>query len=422
MVAPVIRHGQLEDSSRLWIELRAGYLIAWCVQLHSYTTSSLVDLDQVLPRPGGGTVTANSLTAILHGTAPREISGSLTAGRYGYQTNVGILKLIDLMDSGEAFCLVFDYFDDLAVLDHAEQPQNIRLYQIKTKDTGEWTMAALCKFSGKTKPRSFIARMYAHAESFGAFLKETAFIGNAPYAISLCTGGKSTGAHHRIAAADMHADEHSKAVAAVLKEYPGAPAAGWVPKLVLIRAPLGVHNHEPTIKGLLNDYFVRTGIAGDIALESIYDTLHASIAEKMGFAQQGLPTSELIDRKSLARADVEELFHRAANRHKGILAVWEIVERDLALSGKGSADIIRLKTLATRHQQERNSRQPQAQSLRTNAEAWVAANMAMVASCATLIGLAEAIRQGLSDLCGYSGLHAEAALLVEAHEAIHATT
>lgn len=367
-------------------------------------------------------MTTNSLTAVLYGTAPREISGSLTAGRYGYQANVGILKLIELMETGQAFCLVFDYFDDLAVLDHAEKPQTIRLYQIKTKDTGEWSMASLCKFAGKTKPRSFIARMYAHAETFGAFLGETGFVGNAPYTIDLIAGGKSTGAHHRIVASDMHADEQTKAVAAVVKEYPGAAAAGWMPKLVLIRAPLGVHNHEPTIKGLLNDYFVSLGIADDIALSAIYETLHANIAEKMGFARQGLSTAELIGRKSLARADVDELLRRAARRHKGILAVWETVERDLAQAGKGSADIIRLKTLAMRHQQDRNSRQPQAQALRSNAETWVAANSAMVASCSTLTGLAEAMRQGMSDLCGYVGLQADAALIVEAHEAIHATT
>lgn len=367
-------------------------------------------------------MTTTSLTAVLHGTAPREISGSLTAGRYGYQTNVGILKLIELMETGKAFCLVFDYFDDLAVLDHAEQPQTIRLYQIKTKDTGEWSMGSLCKFAGKTKPRSFIARMYAHAESFGAFLEETGFIGNAPYTIALTSGGTSTGAHHRIAAADMHVDEQSKAVAAVIKEYPDAAAAAWMPKLVLIRAPLGVHNHEPTIKGLLNDYFVRAGISSDIALSAIYETLHSNIVEKMGFAQQGLSTSELIERKSLARADVEELLHRAANRHKGILAAWETVERDLAQSGKGSADIIRLKTLVARHQQDRNSRQPQAQAMRMAAETWVTANTSFVGTCATLTGLAAAMHNGISDLCGYSGLHAEAALLVEAHEAIHATT
>lgn len=367
-------------------------------------------------------MTTTSLTAVLHGTAPREIWGSLTAGRYGYQTNVGILKLIDLMDAGQAFCLVFDYFDDLAVLNHAEQPQTIRLYQIKTKDTGEWSMASLCKFAGKAKPRSIIARMYAHAESFGSFLEETGFIGNAPYTIGLTSGGTSTGSHHRIAAADMHADEHSKAVAAVIKEYPGAAVAAWMPKLVLIRAPLGVHNHEATIKGLLNDYFVRAGISGDIALSAIYETLHSNIAEKMGFAQQGLSTSALIERKSLVRSDIEELLRRAVNRHKGILAAWDTVERDLVQAGKGSADVIRLKTLVARHQQDRNSRQPQAQAMRTTAEAWVSANAGFVQTCPTLTGLAAAMRNGISDLCGYSGLHAEAALLVEAHEAVHATT
>ncbi len=362
-----------------------------------------------------------NLAALLPCIRPRETAGSRTAGRYGYQTNVGILKLIELVDAGQDFCLVFDYFDDLAVLDHPQTPRTIHLYQVKTKDTGEWSMTALCKFEGKVKPRSFMARMYAHLETFGPFLGETGFVSNAPYTIDMANGGVSSGARHRIASADMHKTELAKATTAIEKEFTPATVGSWLPKLVLIRAPLGVHNHEATIKGFLNDYLEKIGSAGDLSLSAIYQALHANIAGKTGFAQEGLPYRELIARKSLTRGEFEELIQRAAERHRGILASWDTIERDLEKEGSGSAQIIRLKTYAARYQQQRNSRHPQAQMFRLKAEAWIATNIKIVETCATITGLATAMQKDLDELSGYTEQQAYAALIVEAHEAIHAT-
>ena len=342
-------------------------------------------------------MTTASLTSVLHGIRPRETAGnSRTVGRYGYQTNIGILKLIELTE--QEFCLVFDYFDDLAILDHPKSPSSIRLYQVKTKDTGEWTMAALCKFDGKTKPRSIIARLYAHTESFGTFLGETGFISNAAYNVDLASGGTSTGAHHRIASTDMNPAEQAKVVAWVEKEYATSSVQAWMPKLVLIRAPLGVHNHEATIKGLLNDYFEKAGIAGDISLSAVYEALHANIAEKTGFAQEGIPYVEVLARKSLAKTEFDDLLERAAQRRKSIVAVWDTVERDLVTEGKGSADILRLRTYVVRYQQHRSSRQPQAHALRLKAEAWADQNSKIVKTCSTITGLATAMLHDIKDL------------------------
>ena len=168
---------------------------------------------------GGGNMTTGGLTTLLAGTRPREVAGSGTAGRYSYQTNVGILKLIELREAGGEYCLVFDYFDDLAVLDHPTAPQTIHLYQIKTKDTGEWTIASLCELIGKAKPRAIISRMYAHSEVFGSFLSETGLISNAAFRVGLAAGGTTSGGHHRISSQDMNVIELDKVTKAVEKEF-----------------------------------------------------------------------------------------------------------------------------------------------------------------------------------------------------------
>ncbi len=367
-------------------------------------------------------MTTASLMTVLHGTKPREIAGSRTAGRYGYQANIGILKLIELVPTEQDFCLVFDYFDDLAVLDHPDSPTSIQLYQVKTKDTGEWTISSLCKFEGKTKPRSIVSRLYAHAETFGACLGETGIISNAPYAVEMAAGGTSSGSRHRIASTDMSGAEHTKIIESIAKDYPTSIASFWLPKLVLIRAPLGVHNHEATIKGLLNEYLEAAGIADDMSLSAVYGALHANISQKMGFAQEGLSLSDLLARKSLSRQHFFDLLRHAARRPKNIVAVWDTIERDLVNDGRGSADIIRLRTCAVQYQQQRSSRQPQAHNLRSMADAWAKQNVNFVETCSTITGIATAMLAGIDNHCGYTPIQAYAAFIVEAYEVVYATT
>jgi hypothetical protein len=50
---------------------------------------------------------------------------------------------LELHQNGSDYLIVFDYHDDVLVLDSSTDPQRIDFYQIKTKTSGHWTRTAL---------------------------------------------------------------------------------------------------------------------------------------------------------------------------------------------------------------------------------------------------------------------------------------
>ena len=139
-----------------------------------------------------------NLVAILETARPRDIFGSQTAARYEFQANYSMLKLIELLEGKQDFRIVFDHFDDLMVLDSATTPSRVWLYQIKSKDPGEWSCTEICAKVSRKVPKSIVSKMYAHQTLFGQALQETSIVSNASYRIKLLDGTFSSGMHHCI--------------------------------------------------------------------------------------------------------------------------------------------------------------------------------------------------------------------------------
>lgn len=362
------------------------------------------------------------LRTLLNAAAPRERSGSQTVGRYGFQANIGILKLLELRETGNDFRLVFDFFDDLAVLNSSTAPTEIRLYQVKSKDPGDWTASDLCKLTGKKAPRSIVARLYSHLDMFGPAVAETAVISNAPYKVQLQSGAHSSGTHHRIEGQDLHSEEIDKITKAVTADINPSNVPAWLPKFALIRTTLGVHGQDVVITGSLLKHFEKVGSADGVQITAVYETLHASIEHKTAFSEEGLSQTEIITRKSLSKGEFDELLTRAAARRRGVLADWEIIRTDLDKASIGSRRIIQLKTYAVRYLQARQSAQPQATRLKTFLAGWITANRKGVDDCETIGSLAALLGSALPDKFGYGDVELQAALIVEAYEVTNEET
>ncbi|MHC2088613.1 dsDNA nuclease domain-containing protein [Methylobacterium sp. CM6244] len=67
-----------------------------------------------------------------------------TGDRYDYQTMWGLALLFEQHSGTKDYAIVFEFHDDIALLDSSTNPEKIRFYQVKTKLTyGGWTLASL---------------------------------------------------------------------------------------------------------------------------------------------------------------------------------------------------------------------------------------------------------------------------------------
>ena len=63
---------------------------------------------------------------------PSDIGGSTADNGFSFQKNWALKKLLELEDSGESYTIIFDYHDDIEVLDSDEDAASIDFSQIKT--------------------------------------------------------------------------------------------------------------------------------------------------------------------------------------------------------------------------------------------------------------------------------------------------
>ena len=62
---------------------------------------------------------------------PSDIGGSTADNGFSFQKNWALKKLLELEDSGESYTIIFDYHDDIEVLDSDEEKKFIKKKQIQ---------------------------------------------------------------------------------------------------------------------------------------------------------------------------------------------------------------------------------------------------------------------------------------------------
>lgn len=121
-----------------------------------------------------------SLSDALVSTSQTERGGEVAIRGFEYQASFGISYLLDKYFSKEEFVFIFEYHDDILVLNSADNPTASEFIQVKTKQNGKWTLASVINSSAK-KPVSFVAKLFRHFLSFKAYPIELMFISNAGF-------------------------------------------------------------------------------------------------------------------------------------------------------------------------------------------------------------------------------------------------
>ena len=144
---------------------------------------------------------------------PRENAGPMAANRFAYQLDWGLGRLLELEESGMPYTVIFDYQDDILVLDSDNDPQYIDFYQVKTNmAAGGWKKNQLTqanKKKTKEKPSeptlfdetdedeveedekySKLAKLLIHSLDFPTEARDFFFVTNANFGGTLIKGAK----------------------------------------------------------------------------------------------------------------------------------------------------------------------------------------------------------------------------------------
>ena len=119
---------------------------------------------------------------------PREKAGSISGSRIEYQKDWSICKLIECHTTTSDYVIIFDWHEDLIVMDSEHSPQKVAFFQIKGKKSGNWTIGSLIKSeTGKDGKLllSIIGKLYDCKTKFDLETTSLNFVSNARFNVDL---------------------------------------------------------------------------------------------------------------------------------------------------------------------------------------------------------------------------------------------
>lgn len=278
-----------------------------------------------------------ALAAAIATTIPREKDGPRSGSRFEFQIHVSLAKVLEAHKAGGDYRAIFDYFDDLAILDSSNDPTAIHFYQIKGKEPGRWTIANLTKEEA-APPRTIVGKMYHNAADFGIYSISAVFLTNASFSFGLATGGKTTPDHISVTLHELTSDERKKVADALDLDFepPRSPKEEVI--LRFERTEVPVKGYVTMLKGHVAELFddspgIQTGPLYRLLIEKIRAKSHdTSVCNG---------TDEVYAKKSLCREEISDAI-AAATETRGILQNWSVVDADLREGGLNARRRIQL--------------------------------------------------------------------------------
>jgi hypothetical protein len=120
-------------------------------------------------------------------TKPREESGSKTSRKYAFQKDLSLYLLLEEHEKRSDYLFLFDFHEDLIISNSSTALKDLEFFQIKTKDSGNWTTAALTK--REKDKNSILGKLYHNRILFESFAAKLNLISNARYSFNKLKNG-----------------------------------------------------------------------------------------------------------------------------------------------------------------------------------------------------------------------------------------
>lgn len=227
-----------------------------------------------------------------------------TGGRYDFQTMWGLALLFQQHGTNDDYAIVFEFHDDVALLDSATNPKSVRFYQVKSKATnGGWTLTSLLKREKvkteqgvKEKP-SYVDKMFDNVHKFQGSVLSADFVSN-----QLC-GFNAGQSSFRLNECDP---AHFKTIVASIQQaYPSATEA-QIGLLGFQRTDLSLGDVVSHTKGKLQTFIAEQLGTVCFSPEAVYQAIADECRRKANYS--GVPTTlqQVIKEKGLTKANVQE--------------------------------------------------------------------------------------------------------------------
>lgn len=230
---------------------------------------------------------------------PRETSGSKTSNRFDFQKNWAICKLIELHKKAEDYIVIFEYHDDVLILNSAQNPDKISFYQIKSKKSGAWTINSLIK---KDEINSILGNLYLNKINFDSETESLNLVSNANFKVNM-NGGSYT--KENVCCNDLDDKEKEKVNNALKNEHELSESPNFQEITYFHNADLDIDHHDEITQGRLAQLIELLFPNVNYRAISFHKSLIGEIRRKSNYEKEVNSFDELISKKAISKRDFD---------------------------------------------------------------------------------------------------------------------
>jgi hypothetical protein len=279
------------------------------------------------------------LAKSLINTPQTERGGEIALRGFDFQACWALSHMLEYELEGKEYVFIFEYHDDVLILDSEKDPKTATFAQVKTNEK-PWTLFGLIN-STKKKPISFIGKLFEHKNKFKNSEVELMFVSNAFFSFDKRNKFKAHELSQKIQ--DNVSDKISKQL--------DIKNPLELSKLSFLTSDLSLEGHFSHLKGKICDFFdgyFKGEDNYDINPTSFAKTLESACRERAKFRSSDIKDfDELIKKKGFTSSFVKNTINDICTS-KNLLPDWDHARAIFSDIGKNTLQLLSLQTTFSR--------------------------------------------------------------------------
>lgn len=229
----------------------------------------------------------------------KEIAGSRAKNRLTIQVSFAIQLIMDFFES--EFIVLMDYIEDVSIITNPADPDQIHLYQVKTKTAGSsYTLNAIIK-------DEWYQKLYKNALKYRTSLVEASVVCNTEVVDDQKNVFPNTKTYLTDEAIAINAKRIKEAIAKDLKI---DAAEVDLSKYCFVKSSLTVANHKDEVEHQFESFILSLDKNIQLTLaRSIYILLYNELDKKFGveLSEKCTDANEIFSSKGISSKEIEEI-------------------------------------------------------------------------------------------------------------------
>lgn len=265
---------------------------------------------------------------------PREKSGSTSSSRFDYQKDWSICKLIEYHQTKSDYIIVFDWHEDLIIMDSEFNPQKVSFYQIKGKKSGNWTVGTLIKSESDKDGNpllSIIGKLYDCKIKHEFETTSLNFVSNARYSVKMADNSSSL-AMDEICMVELSTKERTDIAEKIKTELSLTVNPIYEDITFLKVLDLSLEDSNNHTQGKIATFFDFRYPGKKINTPTIYKMLFDEVKRRANYNKDIFTYDDLLEYKSIGKTQFEKIIN-AAGIGKDYDDIWKRAELYLQKDG-----------------------------------------------------------------------------------------